>query len=361
MKAFEDLKVATATYMAYTNINLNLKDIFSCTPITFVNPPLTKKKKNIDKKKIECPYGQIISLQYNLYVRGLRMSDEKKYWCPKCQLIDKDKTSKFEKQIKTVNEVIKPLSKEELISSKFPAQTKKIHLICSTCGTEFNMNDIKHIVPFLNQVTIVLSLGDILINIMVFKDNLKLAGNKSLENAMESVMILWEDYIRDVPSRWNYREGFSKNEVKFLFSLSMKNLNFDLGFPIDRYKLNKLMNNPEYRSKIHLSKYESTSDTNVNIKMRAIKPKEHKYDMLTYNNDCNTCVRSQTSELLFSKGKKKKDEFITFIVFSSAQTNLSGRYHEVMKEYYNFFINTTKKHRKQIEENIEEPANKINL
>ena len=34
-----------------------------------------------------------------------------------------------------------------------------------------------------------------MINVMMFKDKYKLSGNKSLNNAIETTMILWENYI----------------------------------------------------------------------------------------------------------------------------------------------------------------------
>ena len=54
-------------------------------------------------------------------------------------------------------------------------------------------------------------------------------------------------------------------------------------------------------------------------------------------------------------GKKPKDKYITFIVFSSSEIILSGRYFETMMAMYNFFIDTVFRHRHLIEEKVVKP------
>ena len=85
---FENLPISTITVMVYSNVSLNQKNIFCKSPIQFIDPPLTKKKKNIDKKRIRSPYGTIVFMQFGIYFRGVRLSKKKKYWCPLCQLVD---------------------------------------------------------------------------------------------------------------------------------------------------------------------------------------------------------------------------------------------------------------------------------
>ena len=85
MTEFEDLNTSTITMMVDSNLFFVLMQIFSPIPVTYIDPPLTKKKR-IDKKKLKSPYRSVISLQYGVYIRGIRLSKEKKYWCPTSQL-----------------------------------------------------------------------------------------------------------------------------------------------------------------------------------------------------------------------------------------------------------------------------------
>ena len=49
---YEDLKTSTRTVMVYTNISFDLKKIFESVKVTDIEAPLTKKKKNVDKKRL---------------------------------------------------------------------------------------------------------------------------------------------------------------------------------------------------------------------------------------------------------------------------------------------------------------------
>jgi hypothetical protein len=140
----------------------------------------------------------------------------------------------------------------------------------------------------------------------------------------------------------------------------MRNVDFRLDFPIDKRKLNQLMNCDEYKDHVHLSKCETTSDTHVNIKMFTKKPSNFKYDMLVYEEGgVSDGTILQVEEKLYSRKKRPEAKYITFIVFSSAETILTGRYNESMKEEYEFFVEIVNKHRKEIEEVINKPKMSI--
>ena len=111
------------------------------------------------------------------------MSKEKKYFCPICQKYD----------TKTVREIVKNVSIEEIKRLNLPFDTKNICFVCFECGNEFDIFQLRKIAHFLNQISIVISIGDILVNIIVFKNNFKMVGNKTYQNAVETVMISWEE------------------------------------------------------------------------------------------------------------------------------------------------------------------------
>ena len=80
-KPFEDVNPTTSTMMVYSNLFFDLMQIFSHIPVTPIIKPTLTRKKRINKKKLKATYGSVISLQYGLYIRGIRLSKEKRYWC----------------------------------------------------------------------------------------------------------------------------------------------------------------------------------------------------------------------------------------------------------------------------------------
>jgi hypothetical protein len=373
-KPFDELPVSTITVMVYSNIYFELNRIFESIPLTVINPPLTKKKKNIDKKKLTAPYGAIISSQFGIYIRGLRLSKKKKYWCPMCQLYDDDG-----KKIPTIDEEIHPLEENEKCLA--PPETRKILFFCHTCEKYISTQSLRKIIPFLNQVTIVLSIGGILINIMIFKDSCKIAGSKTFEDATETLMILWEEFIQPLtPSlllknpldttplellpNWRFRNdivltGDSSKNAHFLFEPVMMNVDFSIGYPIDKSKFNSFMNKKEYKDRIFLSFCEKTSSTHVNVKMYANKPDNYKFFILCYENAGIQSPKFLMSTEKMYHRKKPKEKYTTFIVFSSSQVILTGRYTDNMEDNYEFFMNETQKHKNEITENVSGPKMSI--
>lgn len=386
--------------MVYTNLKFNMKNLFCTTPITYIDPPLTKKKKNIDKKKLQAPYGAVISLLYyppkedksGIYIRGIRMSKKKSYWCPMCQLYDKKG-----KEIRSVHEGVCDLTHENIGTfvtkeeiDTYPKGTKKILFQCTECKRYLKLHQLLKIVPFLNQVTIVMSIGDVIINTMMFDINLKIAGNKSFDDAAETVRLLWEEYVYPNKNNWTLLEsrGPRKTDVHFLFEAVMNNVDFALGFPIDKEKLNNLMQREEYKDRVFMSTYESTSSTHVNIKMYSPKPDNFYYYVLVYEakpdisqKNCkgggpqkkleNGACTSLATEPYFSykdpyfayaydkwysRKKPKVEKYVTLIVFSSSQTILSGRYFDVMKDTYSFFTTLANEHKSEILEYVCKPT-----
>jgi len=368
-KEFEDLKIYTSTVMVYSNVQFDQLQIFCNTPIIHIDPPLTKKKKNIEKKKLRSPYGTIISMQYyppkencyGIYFRGLRMSKKKTYWCPLCQLYE-EKNVEMPTKIPTITEEDCFVREENLgkyVNEKeletYPPDTKKILFHCSECDRYLEFKQLLTIVPFLNQVTIVVSIADMMVNVMMFKNICKVAGNKSFNDSVETIMILWENYIRHDKKFWSI-EG-PKQDVHFLFDTVMVNVDFAMGFPIDKCKLNSFMQSRELKENVYISQYEPTSSTHVNIKMYSPEPQNFCYNVLVYEGGetLNNPYFASCDKKLYCKEKPETDKYTTFIVFSSSKIILTGRYAINMKQNYEFFIKTAHENRSEILETIQRP------
>ena len=351
---FEELKTSTRTIVVYSNIEISLIRAFMGMYITPVDVPLTSKKKNVDRKKLTGPYGAIISVQKGNLYRGVNMRRNKTHWCTaNCRRMGTTKTGKQVK-LRTVVEL------SELVEGT--DDIYNINYYCTECERYYTLRQLGKNTSFLNQTTVVLALEDIVINIMVFRDTFKVAGCKTDANAIEAIRILWEDHIQKLNDiydnkAWALKEKWADSSPKFLFRPVMRNMNFRLAFYIDREKLNMLMNRKEYKDIVFMSQCETTGNTNVNIKMYTEKPDAHRYECLTYPNKDGSgdAFIELVKDNYLKDTSAKKPERITLVVFSTSEVILSGRYPDVMKERYEFFIKEMLKNRKAIEEKIVEP------
>jgi hypothetical protein len=345
---FDKLQTSTMTVMVYCNVQFDLEQIFRKIPITRVEVPLTKKQKNVDKKRIVAPADTIISVQSKTMIRGIDLRKKKKHWCTVCQ----PKKVTDEKEVKVFT-IVERLVRED--------GTDVDHIVyyCSRCQKEYKPTEIKKINHFLNQLTIVLSIGkQPLLNVMMFKDNFKIAGCKDIDDAADVPLVLWDTFMSNNPELWALKPG--QKEPGFIFETVMRNVDFKLGFPIERASLNSLMNSKQFSHNIFMSQYESTGHTNVNIKMFSRVPDGFRYDCLKIPLDGADPYFIKVPKNVFKSKKKRekeetKEKYITFIVFSSSEIILSGRYNENMREMYNFFIDVVSKNKNVIEEKLELP------
>lgn len=302
---FSKVPISIKTIMAYSNINFNFIEIFKQIPVVIPdNVPLTKKKKLPDIKKVVAKYGTIFSARHGNDYRGL---------------IFKETTNK----------------------KAF----------------------------FLNQSSFYLSLGEKNVHIMIFKNTIKIAGSKKIEQAPEIINILW-GYISKMSnvyslidvktdryfSYFNINPEDQKQIPTFTFDAVMTNVDFKLGFSIDRKKLNNLMNDKKYSDIIHLSKFETTGSVHVNIKMKITDPPNIKYKCLRIEETDDGNLESKIIECdqnFYSPLKKtKKKNFTTFLVFLSSKVIESGKYDEVIEQHFNKFLDIIKENRDLIEEKL---------
>lgn len=359
-RPFEDLNISTETIMCYTDAYFNIEQMFYKLPITHVNVTYTKKQKNVDKKNLQVDYGNIISLHYKNLFRGVYTRKKKKRFCTICQpcIIDNGKKT----QILTITEEIDKALPEDIekILGKEALRCKdimQVYYYCSKCKKRYHPREIKKINHFLNQISIVISIGKSpLIDVMLFKNktnknSLKLAACKNLDDAMETVFALWQDLIMPDKTLWYLGENAKATSVKFIFEQVMINVGFCLGFNIDRTKLNQLFNDDSLKKNVFFSSYEPTGHSNVNIKMYSTEPENFKLDVLVFPLDGKQAVLKKVPIAQVKPPKKKpKKVYNTFIVFASSEIIMSGRYYENMKQIYDYFIYTILSNKNKIKE-----------
>lgn len=339
------------TVMVYTDMNFNFETLFKKMKITEIEVPYTKKQKNVDKKRLWAPDGSIIALQFDSKIRGVDTRKKKKIWCTVCRPVEI--VGDREVKINTVSEVT-----EHRKNSGYPKETLFLKYFCSRCNKLYEVKEIKKINYFLNQITMILSLGHILLNIMMFKDNLKIAGCKSLDDAKEAVLCLWQEFISVTPNSFSFMPTY--DHPSFTFDIVMRNVDFPIGFPIERKILNEIMNDPKYSEHIFMSQYENTGITNVNIKMYSLPKDIPPFDRMVIpklkgsksKRYGDPYLDTTTIQRYGGAKDKNKKAYITFIVFSSSETILSGKYEECMRDSYNFFMEIIAKNRVELSEKI---------
>ena len=318
---FEDIKVSTKTYTAKTNLNIDLDKLYNFLPITdyTVVVPKRGRKKKGDKvnPNQDIPYGSIITIKSGNDSRGVILK--------------------------------KP--------SKAKANKNKRNF-------------------FRNSITIVIVL-DKQINFKISKNGtFQMTGCKKHTHAEECIEHIW-NYIKDQPDIWQFSTNDSN--LNTLYIPCMRNIDFSLGFTVDREKLNDYMKHHSLKviSKEKL-KYESIKNisdkyfhslletlfgyTGVNIKLpltndiQTMKIKKKyitedgvwKEEMTTYKEYLDTLSEKDRQI------KLDKERHTTFLVFHSGKTIMSGLTAEFMEDVYYFFLDIIKNAYNFIEERLYE-------
>lgn len=153
-----------------------------------------------------------------------------------------------------------------------------------------------------------------------------------------------------------------KDEIFGIFITVMTNIDFNLGFTINKEKLDNYINtNTDYNSLLETS----FGYTGVNIKIPLKIPTDFFLDKVTFDKDTGTWKKCKISylrylDLLPEKDRTKeinKSRYNTFLVFHSGNVIMSSMLRDFMEEYYNKFIGIIKECKRDIKEKIiETPA-----
>ena len=295
-KSFDDIDVSTKTVICKTNWKININELFNVLPIT---------EYTVLPKK-----------------RGRRPKDEKK---------------------------IEPqqLNNGDIITLKFDNKLRGVNLKEKKNSKGF----------FRNSLTIVMQAGDKLINLKVSRNGKFQFTGCKLESSSQSCIEYIKQYVTNSGNNKILQVICNANPDVVFLSV-MTNINFSLGFNINRENLDKYINtNTDYRSLLETS----FGYTGVNIKIpletignspvRHITFKNNKWDRedITYEEYLAT---------LDEKVKVKeynKIRYNTFLVFQSGNCISSAMTKECMRVAYHKFLEIISECRDKIEENIEVP------
>jgi TATA-box binding protein (TBP) (component of TFIID and TFIIIB) len=295
---FEDIPASTNTFVVMSNLIINMDKMFDFLPITdYIIVP----KKRGRKKKIQTvdpnkdiKEGSIITIKFGNNIRGVVLKKRKK-----------NKNSDYS--------------------------------------------------YFRNSMTVIMIIEDKMINFKISRNGkFQMTGCRNIIQAEKCIKYIWE-YIKDN----NTIFSIPKNEnFTSLFIPAMRNIDFNLGFPLNREKLDEYINN----NTLYYSLFEtSIGYTGVNIKIPILKPiKELQISELVYEdekwNESKLVSYEKYLNNLKPKEKEKKLEqkrYNTFLVFHSGKVIMTSMCSEYAKDTYYEFINLIYKNKDKFIEKLE--------
>lgn len=295
---FDDILVSTKTFIAMTNLTLDLKKLFEYLPVTdyIVIPKRRGRKKKIEKidpNRNILP-GSIITLKYEDKIRGVDLKKKK-------------------------NNVKKKRDKW-----------------------------------FRNSFTVVIIMEDKTINFKICQNGMfQITGCKTDAHAENCVKYIWE-YIKDTTDLYTFSRG---EHIQILFVPAMRNIDFGLGFLVDREKLAMYMSS---QTEFHSLLETSFGYTGVNIKI----PITHDITTLEIkkvgyaDNNWNEEIVSYNEYLNFLSNKDKlkklnKERYNTFLVFHSGKIIMSSINEKFAKDTYYYFLEMIRACYDKIEERLD--------
>jgi len=299
---FDDITVSTKTFIVNTSTILDIDKLFNTLPITeYIVVPKRRgrKKKNekVDPNK-DIASGCIITLKYLDKLRGVDLKKKK---------INPDKKKR---------------------------------------GSYFR-----------NSVTVVMIIDGKKINFKVSRNGkFQMTGCKFDEQAERCVKFVW-NYIQDKEGIYTLNE---KHKMDIIFIPAMRNIDFGLGFLVDREKLDEYFN---IYTDFHSLLETSFGYTGVNIKIPVtdsildLKLKKFTYDVATNTWSSLQKVGYETYlNTLSDKDRNKKltqKRYNTFLVFHSGKIIMSGLHRDFQAPVYYKFLDIIRECYNHIEERLD--------
>lgn len=220
-------------------------------------------------------------------------------------------------------------------------------IVYSQYKTNFKGTHFKKINPkyFLNSVTIIMKIEEKFINIKVSnKGKLQITGCSKYRYSVSILDFFWKLIRLHMGTLWNFKEDDSEKFEAIIIPV-MCNINFSIGFQINRNLLHDIINH-----KTEFTSILEPSDGYVGVNIKIPIKKELMEDILIdkYTISVDEWVVSKTKfidyiETLSPKEKKKKlsKSYVnTFLVFYSGKVIMSGGISFINREEaYKTFMN----------------------
>lgn len=322
---FDDIAVSTRTFTAQTNMDLNIPRIAYALPITeyIVVPKRRGRKKAgpaIDPNA-HIPYGSIITVDYMGDIRGVNLKCK---CAPRPEREDDESTDEDS--------------------------------LCSHCRKQREKKSRK---GFRNSFTVVIIL-DKPVNFKVYLNGtFQMTGCKTHTHAEMCVKYIWNAIKLD-PKMFTLRYG---EYLDALFVPAMRNIDFSLGFRVDRERLHRyITTQTNWYSLLETS----IGYTGVNIQI----PLETSISNMQIINVVMTNLEDEWAEgktvgydTYLSRidpkdrrAKLNKERDNTFLVFQSGCLIMSGCCADFMRPVYYEFLDVIRACYDDIEERLKRPS-----
>ena len=337
LKDFNDLKISTQTVIVSTNWVIDIEKLFEqlpITPYTFIPTPRKNPRRfssgvKIDHNLAKLPNGSIITLKYRGDVRGIDVKQTKKIYSHRVTKQDKKIVQK--KPFRNSMMVVMKIA-DKKITFKIPSFGR-----IQICGCK-NFDHAKKCVKYMW-----LHISTLLVQHPYLATTLK-EYPCFMEKKVNSVEIL--------EKRSPETTGLP-HKPKILFFTVMINKDFNVGFILDREKLNTFINkNTEYKSLL-----ETSVNTSAIVKIKSdpsTRPPLVEYEHTDGLWSKQYIPYQKYIDSLNHTKKKKEilDKYHSFLMFHSGSIILSSPFIEEMKTVYKDFIGFIIKNRACIEERL---------
>lgn len=308
IRSFDTLLISTQTIVVKTNMQVNKQDLFELLPVATISlPPQTsllefQNKKKEEQERYILSLGldkQIITLEYQQQVRGYKIIKKK--------------------------------------SSALKSKRQKY---------------------FSNNLTVVMCIGNKLINFKYPRSgSIQMTGLKSEEQSIQCIQQFYKYLIEcsEKTDKKLFEMEEKDQDLELIFNVVMTNVNFELGFHINRENLDRYLNQDEY---FHSLLEPIMSYTGVNIKKKfnivnfplnvlcySFEKKEWRFETMMYDDYIHLLPKQKKTK---EKSKVRKN---TFLVFYNGKVIFTGMKREFMKDDYYYFIEMLNQGKKEIEEN----------
>jgi len=205
---------------------------------------------------------------------------------------------------------------------------------------------------FLNCVTIVV-LTEKRVNVKVFKNGVfQITGCKHLENVKSCISILVEEIKRILRFDENWLMFAPESENIFIFYVksAMRNVDFDLGFKVDRTRLSEKLISMFIEDDDIIIPDAVGNKMDVKMKLRVSRPDLELIPVtkITYGKedvpveetvlDYKSCVRIMESDSEKKIESKMKNKFVSASIFQNGKVLLSAVDETVQKKYHEWFV-----------------------
>lgn len=293
---FRDIKVSTKTFTVNTNLIIDLHKLFDVLPVTEYT--LIPKKRG-RKKKIE-----VVDPNKDIAYGSII-------------------TVKDQHRIKGVD--LNPPKKSKVTKKKW----------------------------FRNSITVVIIL-DKRINFKICKNGtFQMTGCKTSEHPELCVKLVWE-YIRHHPDIYEYTRG---THLEALVVPSMRNVDFSLGFIVDREKLvNFISEQTKYNWYLEISNKYTGVNTKIPLQKDITALKISKIQYLNSEWMQDEVTYQEYLDILSLKdrlAKLREPKFTSFLIFHSGRVIVSGLTEDYTEHNYRYFTSIMRDIFDTIEERLD--------